>query len=267
MNFSSQKLPTLEMAWNSSVDNTDMVMKRQANDNHTAKRLKADNNQNADIYNSHILNYLQQKNDIKTQLTNSLTNTTKLEKNAQINKNQSPTLNTNSFFQNKTKRSYSVDSDAMSNNTISSDDSAIDSKDIYSSQFSNQNLNSNLITKDKEDAIISLLCSPDPSQQDPSNLQPKLTIEMTSKEIVNECKKFSPKNTKIISSITSDDGCFPYPPDPPYPPIPSDKLHPPAPMINIENKKEAFSPELQQFCLSNSIAVIRGLSSVLKLGS
>lgn len=249
------------MAWNSSVDNTDVVMKRQSNDNnHTAKRLKGDNNPNADIYNPHILNILQQKNDIKTQLTNSITNATKLEKNAQLNKNQSPTMNVNSFFQNKTKRSYSVDSDAMSNNTISSDDSGIDSKDLYSSQ------NSNLITKDKEDAIISLLCSSDPSQQDPSNLQPKLTIEMTSKEIVNECKKFSPKTTKIISSITSDDGCFPSPPESPYPPIPSDKLHPPAPMINIENKKEAFSPELQQFCLSNSIAVIRGLSSVLKLG-
>ena len=36
--------------------------------------------------------------------------------------------------------------------------------------------------------------------------------------------------------------------------------------FQIETKKDAFSNELQQFCLSHPIAVIRGLASVLKLG-
>ena len=33
----------------------------------------------------------------------------------------------------------------------------------------------------------------------------------------------------------------------------------------VENKKEAFSAELQQFCMSQPICVIRGLATALKL--
>lgn len=37
-------------------------------------------------------------------------------------------------------------------------------------------------------------------------------------------------------------------------------------LFQLENKKEAFSPQLQEFCLAHPIAVIRGLANVLKLG-
>ncbi|GFR22460.1 lysine-specific demethylase 6A [Trichonephila clavata] len=57
----------------------------------------------------------------------------------------------------------------------------------------------------------------------------------------------------------------PSPPDPPYPPASKEQLLPPTPSVYLENKKDAFSPQLQEFCLSHPIAVIRGLTSVLKL--
>jgi hypothetical protein len=34
----------------------------------------------------------------------------------------------------------------------------------------------------------------------------------------------------------------------------------------LENKKDAFSPQLQEFCLKHPIAVVRGLAAALKLG-
>lgn len=37
-------------------------------------------------------------------------------------------------------------------------------------------------------------------------------------------------------------------------------------IFQLDNKKDAFSSQLQEFCLSHPIAVIRGLTSVLKLG-
>jgi hypothetical protein len=35
----------------------------------------------------------------------------------------------------------------------------------------------------------------------------------------------------------------------------------------LENKKDAFSIELQQYCLSQPVCVIRGLAGALKLGN
>ena len=64
--------------------------------------------------------------------------------------------------------------------------------------------------------------------------QPQLNIKMTAKEIIDSCKKL-PKNTRIVSSLTSDDGHPPCPPDPPYPPLPRDKLHPPAPSVFVSH--------------------------------
>uniref|UniRef100_A0A4Y6EQY7 [histone H3]-trimethyl-L-lysine(27) demethylase n=1 Tax=Brachionus koreanus TaxID=1199090 RepID=A0A4Y6EQY7_9BILA len=44
-----------------------------------------------------------------------------------------------------------------------------------------------------------------------------------------------------------------------------DKLSPPGPSVVLESKKDCFSANLQYFCLSNAISVVRGLGSVLKL--
>lgn len=45
-----------------------------------------------------------------------------------------------------------------------------------------------------------------------------------------------------------------------------EQLLPPTPSVFLENKKDAFSPQLQEFCLKHPIAVIRGLAAALKLG-
>jgi histone demethylase len=56
------------------------------------------------------------------------------------------------------------------------------------------------------------------------------------------------------------------PPSKPYNVLPKDKLYPPTPSVYLENKRDAFSPELQQYCLSQPVSVIRGLAGALKLG-
>ena len=60
------------------------------------------------------------------------------------------------------------------------------------------------------------------------------------------------------------------PPSPPENPVKyrmnRDQLQPPTPSVFLENKKHAFSPQLQEFCLKHPIAVIRQMASALKLG-
>lgn len=94
------------------------------------------------------------------------------------------------------------------------------------------------------------------------------------------------------------DRCPPRPPSPPYP-LPKDSLNPPTPSVyvshsriycysnqnvyiftkvlctsfnyfclfQLETKKDAFSIELQQYCYSQPVVVIRGLAGALKLGT
>lgn len=58
----------------------------------------------------------------------------------------------------------------------------------------------------------------------------------------------------------------PLPPDCPPQRLTRDQLLPPTPSVHLENKKHAFSPQLQEFCLKHPIAVVRGLAAALKLG-
>lgn len=44
-----------------------------------------------------------------------------------------------------------------------------------------------------------------------------------------------------------------------------DALYPPTPSIMVQSEAEVFSPQLQEFCLANPIAVIRNISRVLNL--
>jgi histone demethylase len=44
-----------------------------------------------------------------------------------------------------------------------------------------------------------------------------------------------------------------------------DLLYPQTPSVFLENKKDAFSPQLQEFCLQHPIAVVRGIAAALKL--
>ncbi|KAK6618017.1 hypothetical protein RUM44_002459 [Polyplax serrata] len=97
-----------------------------------------------------------------------------------------------------------------------------------------------------------------------SEKEPELTIDMPAKKILEICKEISTKISRS-SFIWSDKTPPPAPPDPPPQRLSSEQLLPPTPSVYLDNKKDAFSPQLQEFCLKHPIAVIRGMAAALKL--
>ncbi|CAB3996534.1 lysine-specific demethylase 6A isoform X6, partial [Paramuricea clavata] len=87
----------------------------------------------------------------------------------------------------------------------------------------------------------------------------------------SELKKSSQQGTGLSGlgsvkvSLLLEPGALPQPPTLPQHPCPVEKLSPPTPSIRVETKSEAYSPELQNLCLSPSqpITVIRGLDKAL----
>lgn len=63
-----------------------------------------------------------------------------------------------------------------------------------------------------------------------------------------------------------NDAYLPAPPDCPPQRLTREQLLPPTPSVQLDNKKQAFSPQLQEFCLKHPIAVVRGIAAALKLG-
>ncbi|XP_044256246.1 lysine-specific demethylase 6A isoform X2 [Tribolium madens] len=90
------------------------------------------------------------------------------------------------------------------------------------------------------------------------------TIDMDAKTILRLCKGEGIKG-EISNSLISDRAPPPSPPDPPAIKLNHQQLLPPTPSVYLDNKKHAFSPQLQEFCLKHPIAVVRGLASALKL--
>lgn len=89
-------------------------------------------------------------------------------------------------------------------------------------------------------------------------------IHMEAKTIIKLCKEEGLKGD-ISHSLISDRAPPPSPPDPPGLKLAHQQLQPPTPSVYLDNKKHAFSPQLQEFCLKHPIAVVRGLASALKL--
>ncbi|KAJ8933009.1 hypothetical protein NQ314_014247, partial [Rhamnusium bicolor] len=87
---------------------------------------------------------------------------------------------------------------------------------------------------------------------------------MDAETIIKLCKS-EVVNGEINSSLISDTAPPPTPPDPPSIKLNHQQLLPPTPSVYLDNKKHAFSPQLQEFCLKHPIAVVRGLASALKL--
>ena len=95
--------------------------------------------------------------------------------------------------------------------------------------------------------------------------EPQINIELTSHQIIKACKNFGlngVQNTSILSpkcvspsmsAIKSQKK------------LPIDQLNPTTPSVVLESKRDTLSPQLQQYCLSNAISVVRGLAGVLKL--
>ncbi|XP_060537446.1 histone demethylase UTY isoform X2 [Cylas formicarius] len=89
-------------------------------------------------------------------------------------------------------------------------------------------------------------------------------IDMNAETIIQLCKS-EVVNGDINGSIISDTAPPPAPPDPPTVKLTHQQLIPATPSVYLDNKKHAFSPQLQEFCLKHPIAVVRGLASALKL--
>nr|CAH7768894.1 unnamed protein product [Callosobruchus chinensis] len=94
--------------------------------------------------------------------------------------------------------------------------------------------------------------------------QIEYNIEMDAQTILGLCKNEA-ANEDITSILLSDSSPPPTPPDPPALKLSHQQLLPPTPSVYLDNKKHAFSSQLQEFCLKHPIAVVRGLASALKL--
>jgi hypothetical protein len=95
----------------------------------------------------------------------------------------------------------------------------------------------------------------------------RIKIEpMTTNINANDLQKIIQHSSTVLPPIPVSylpDGRIPTAPKPPkYSPI---ELNPPTPSVILETRREATSPQLQQYCLSQPICVIRGLASILKL--
>ncbi|KAH3807602.1 hypothetical protein DPMN_135948, partial [Dreissena polymorpha] len=91
---------------------------------------------------------------------------------------------------------------------------------------------------------------------------PRLNIHMSGEQIIETCRGYG--KSGLQTGILGDRPP-PRPPSPPQPPLPKDRLNPPTPSVYLELKKDASSPELQQYCQSQPVVVIRGMASALKL--
>ncbi|XP_055540149.1 histone demethylase UTY isoform X2 [Wyeomyia smithii] len=96
-------------------------------------------------------------------------------------------------------------------------------------------------------------------------LKPGFSIEMTAKELLQAVKKSDLKDVPAICSTMVMDSPPPAPPECPPQRLTREQLQPPTPSVFLENKKHAYSPQLQEFCLKHPIAVVRQLGAALKL--
>ncbi|KAF5281219.1 hypothetical protein FQR65_LT14834 [Abscondita terminalis] len=117
------------------------------------------------------------------------------------------------------------------------------------------------------DGILTIKSEP-PWEMDSSDYEKRAdseySIEMNAKSILELCKGEGIKG-EISNSLIADSAPPPAPPEPPSHKLSHQQLLPPTPSVYLDNKKHAFSPQLQEFCLKHPIAVIRGLASALKL--
>jgi lysine-specific demethylase 6A len=91
--------------------------------------------------------------------------------------------------------------------------------------------------------------------------------KMTAKEVYEQVKKMDNSECSATVSILAPEQPPPSPPENPAKQrLQRDQLQPPTPSVFLENKKHAFSPQLQEFCLKHPIAVVRQMASALKLG-
>ncbi|EDS26865.1 uty-prov protein [Culex quinquefasciatus] len=96
-------------------------------------------------------------------------------------------------------------------------------------------------------------------------VKPGFSIEMSAKELLQAVKKSDLKDIPAVASTVMADAPPPAPPECPPQRLTREQLQPPTPSVFLENKKHAYSPQLQEFCLKHPIAVVRQLGAALKL--
>lgn len=100
---------------------------------------------------------------------------------------------------------------------------------------------------------------------EPVRTQPKFHIDLTATEVAEACKSLGASGVSNVC-VLEEDTPPPTVSAPPRTVLRRDQLLQQTPSVFVENKKEAFSPQMQEFCLKNPIAVIRGMAAALKLG-
>lgn len=88
---------------------------------------------------------------------------------------------------------------------------------------------------------------------------------MLTRILLSRFRKLDPAECPAAVSNLGPDHPPPTPPEVPVPKLTREQLQPPTPSVFLENKKHAFSPQLQEFCLKHPIAVVRQMASALKL--
>ncbi|KRF81704.1 uncharacterized protein Dvir_GJ21917, isoform B [Drosophila virilis] len=94
---------------------------------------------------------------------------------------------------------------------------------------------------------------------------PTFNIQMESKQLWSAVQNLSFHEPPTNFTVLLRNAPPPAPPDCPPQKLTREQLLPPTPSVHLENKKNAFSPQLQEFCLKHPIAVVRGLAGALKL--
>ena len=97
--------------------------------------------------------------------------------------------------------------------------------------------------------------------------QLKLHTGMSAKEIVRSCENIVASGARFnhCTSLLPESHPPPGPPENPPASLSKEQLLPPTPSVYLDNKKDAFSVKLQDFCLQNPITVVRGIAGALKL--
>jgi len=97
------------------------------------------------------------------------------------------------------------------------------------------------------------------------NEETRVDLMMTSADILENTRHVAQK-LGTFTTLLNERVQPPSPPEPPPHKLSREQLLPPTPSVFLEHKKDAFSPQLQEFCLKHPIAVVRGIATALKMG-
>ncbi|KAI8772287.1 lysine-specific demethylase 6A-like isoform X4 [Biomphalaria glabrata] len=165
-----------------------------------------------------------------------------------------------------TPSSTSVHSSSPQGSTRGDGESNCDEDDDELAKDSKYNKEIFTVAATKELGLVLKRSSADASllQKETRPAVVTLDINMSGSKII-ELSKGQGLIHPSLSSILGEDHPPPHPPCAPSPPLPKDSLNPPTPSVYLDNKKDAFSIQLQQFCHQQPVVVIRGIAGALKL--